>query len=463
MSASPSSISSSLAALTAPQNVTTGSSSFATDLQASISRALQIASLPMQLIEADQSTISGKTSELSTLSGLFNSLQTSLQNITSGTGTNALSATTSESSVATASVTGSALPGSYTVQVLTAGTYASAISNSATAVTDPTSQNISSSGSFTLTVGTSTYNISATNLNALATAINSSGAPVQAVVINVGSPSAPNYQLSLQSTNYGTVALQLNDGTNNLLTAQNPGADASYSIDGQPPSGIDTSVPTVTIAPGLNATLGAQGTTTITVASNVSSVSSAISSFVSAYNAAFAEVEKNFGQNGGALVGDGSVLEMQQALSQMITYSGGSGSIKSLAQLGVEFTQQGTLTFDSSVLTGLNQSQISDALNFLGDPNTSGYLQYANNVLSSIADPVNGAIATETQSLQSQNAQDQTRITNDQAQLTLLQTNLQNQMAQANALITTLQNQNTFLLGLFQADTSNNPNASTAG
>jgi hypothetical protein len=36
-------------------------------------------------------------------------------------------------------------------------------------------------------------------------------------------------------------------------------------------------------------------------------------------------------------------------------------------------------------------------------------------------------------------------------------------MAQANALIATLQNQTTFLQGLFQADTSNNPNAATAG
>jgi hypothetical protein len=129
----------------------------------------------------------------------------------------------------------------------------------------------------------------------------------------------------------------------------------------------------------------------------------------------------------------------------------------------VEFTQQGTLTFNSSALTGLSQSQISDALTFLGDPNSGGFLQYANNTLTSITDPISGAVATETQTLQNKNQQDQTEITNDQAQLTLMQTKLQAQMAQANALIATLQNQTTFLQGLFQADTSNNPNASTAG
>ena len=448
----------------APQSSTTGSSTFAADLQASVNRALEIAALPMQALQADQSTISGETSELSTLSGLFNTLQTSLSSI-GGTGTSTLQATSSDQSVANATVTGSALPGTYTVQVLTAGSSSSAISNSATPVTDPTSQDISSSTSFTLTVGTSTYNITADNLNDLASAINSSGAPVQAVVINLGSPESPNYQLSLQATGYGDVALQLNDGTNNLLTTLNTGSDATYTVDGQPapPSnGISTDSPTVTIAPGLNVALGAVGTSTVTVASSLSSVSSELSSFVSAYNAAFAEVEKNTGQNGGALVGDSSVLDMQQALTQMISYAGGSGSITSLAQLGVEFTQQGTLTFDPTVIAGLSQSQVTDALNFLGGTSTGGFLEYANNTLDSITDPSSGVIVTDTQALQTQNTQDQTEITNDQAQLTLLQTSLEAQMAQANALITKLQNQTTFLEGLFQADTSNNPNASNS-
>ncbi len=205
------------------------------------------------------------------------------------------------------------------------------------------------------------------------------------------------------------------------------------------------------------------GSTTVTVSSSLSSVSSELSSFVTAYNAAFAELEKNFGQNGGALVGDSSVLEMQDALQQMINYTGSGGSITSLAQLGVEFTQQGTLTFDSSAIAGLSQSQISDALTFLGGVNSGGFLQYANNTLNSITDPVSGAIATETQTLDNENSTDQTEITNDQAQITLMQTNLENQMAQANALIAALENQTTFLEGLFQADTSNNPNAAAAG
>src|ERR1700677_3174930 len=135
----------------APQSSTTGSSTFAADLQASVTRALEIAALPMQALQGDQSTISGETSELSTLGGLFNSLQTSLQAISSGTGSSALQATVGDQSVLSASVTGSALAGTYTIDVLDPGSPSSAMSDSATPVTDPTSQNISSATSFTLT------------------------------------------------------------------------------------------------------------------------------------------------------------------------------------------------------------------------------------------------------------------------------------------------------------------------
>jgi flagellar hook-associated protein 2 len=447
----------------APQTSTTDTSTFSTELQASVTRALEIASLPMQALQNDQSTISGESSELSTLGNLFGSLQTALQGISSGTGTGALQASVGDSSIVSATVTGSALPGTYAIDVLDPGSTSSAEST-ATGITDPTTQSLSSSSSFTLTVGTATYDITpaANNLNDLASAINSSGAPVQAVVINLGSPESPSYQLALQSTALGDVALQLNDGTN-LLTSLTTGTDGSYTVNGQPSGGITTDASTVTVAPGLNVTLEAAGSTTVTVSSSLGSVSSELSSFVTAYNAAFAEVEKNTGQNGGALTGDSTVLEMQEALTQMMSYAGSGGSITSLEQLGVQYTAQGTLTFDSSAISSLTQAQISDALTFLGGASSGGFLQYANNTLDSITDPSTGVVATETQTLGTENTNDQTQINNDQAQLATLSTNLQNQMAQANALIATLQDQNTFLQGLFQYDTSNNPNAASAG
>jgi len=459
-------------AIATPLTSTTGSSTFATDLQNSVNRALQIASLPMQTLQADQSTADSHISELSQLGGLFSSLQTSLQSLASGAGSNAMSASVADPSVLQANLSGSPLPGTYTVDVLNPGSESSAMSNpTSTPVTDPSSQNISPSTQFTLTVNGQTYNIQppapAQSLNSLATAINSSGAPVTAVVVNIGSPSSPDYRLVIQSTNLGNVPIQLNDGPNNtgtnLMSSLATGTDGSYTVNGQPPAGISTNTATVTVAPGLNVTIQNAGTTSITVSPSLGSVTSALSSFVNAFNAAVSEVQKNFGTNGGALVGDSAVLSMQQALNQLASYTAPSGSVTSLSQLGVEFTQQGALTFNQSAISNLSSSQINGALSFLGDPNSGGFLQFATTTLNSITDPSTGIVASETQTLQNQVQQDQQKITTDQQQLNQLQQNLQSQMAAANALIATLQQQSSFLQGMFQYATSNNPYAGTAG
>jgi flagellar hook-associated protein 2 len=448
-----------------PLTTLTGSSTFASDLQAAVNRALTIAALPQQLLQADQNRVNSQVSELSRLGSLFSNLQNSVQSLTSAASGGALATSVSDTSVLQASLTGEALPGTYTVQVLDAGSSASAVSIPlASPVTDPSGQSISQSDSFTLTVDGTTYTIQppAQSLNSLATAINASGAPVQAVVINLGSPSTPDYHLVIQSTTLGAVAIQLNDGSSDLLSTLSAGSNASYTVNGQPPGGISTNTPTVTIAPGLDVTLAKQGTASITVSTSLSSVSNALSSLVNTYNTAEAEIQQNRGQNAGALNGDSIVLSLQQALSQIFKYTGSSGSITNLTQLGITYNKDGTLSYDPTVVSGLSATQISDALSFLGNT-SSGFLQVATDTLNTFTDPNKGIIASETQALQAQNQRDQDQISAVQARLDRLQENLLAQMAKADALIATLQQQNTFLQGLFQYATSNNPNAGTTG
>jgi flagellar hook-associated protein 2 len=441
-----------------PASTFTGSSSFGPDLQAALTRAIGIASLPIQQLTAKQQQISAQSTELNTISGLFTTLQSTLQSFPTGSGSSGLAATASDQTVLQASITGSPLQGSYTIQVLDPGSSSTALSNAgSTPVTDPTKQNINSSTSFTLTVGSTNYTITpaSQNLNALASAINSSGAPVQATVINLGSPTAADYRLALRSTNLGNVALQLSAGSTNLLTSTSTGTNASYTVNGQPAGGISSNSDTVTIAPGLNVTLEKAGTSTVTVAANTTALSNALNSFVSDYNAAFAELQKQFGQNAGALAGDSTVLVAENSLRQLVNYSGGSGSINSLSQLGIQFTQQGTLSFDASALSGLSSQNITDAYSFLGDPNSSGYLQAAADTLKGLLDPTTGVISNETQSLQTQSQREAQAISAAQDRVTQLSNSLMSQLAAADALISQLQNQTQFIVGLFQIPTIN--------
>jgi len=449
-----------------PLTTLTGSSTFANDLQTALNRAVSIASLPMQLVQADETKLNDKTTELSQLSTVFGGVQNAIQALGNGTGTGALSVSQSDSSVLTAGLNGSALPGSYTINVLDPGAQASSISSAPQPpISDPSTQGLGQ-GPYTLTIGSQTFQVNpaAADLNSLANAINSSGAPAQAVIVNLGGPSAPDYRLVVQSTALDNIGIQLTDSQNTqLLAAFATGSNATYTVNGQPPGGISTNTSTVTIAPGLTVTLQKTGTSTVTVSSNLNSVSNALTSFVNTYNQAVAELGKNRGQNTGAFNGDSIVLSMQEALNQLTNYTGGSGSITSLIQLGVTFTDQGRLTFDPTALQNLTPNQVSDVFSFLGSPTTGGFLQFAANTLNTITDPTSGLINTESTALQNQLQRDQQKVNDEQDRVNRLQSDLQARMAQADALIATLQQQTTFLQGLFQFATSNNPNVGSAG
>ena len=280
-------VSSSLPSQTATFN---GTSQYAGDLQQAINQAVTIASIPMTQLQNNVSTLQGQVSEIGTLKSDFAAIQSAIQTLSTG-GASSLAATVADTSIASASVdtTAAVTAGTYTLNVISTGSPTTTLSNDGLpTVSDPSSSSISTSGSYTLTVGGSNYTItpSSNTLNALAQAINSSGAGVSATLVNIGSPSSPDYRLSLQSTTLGSTAIQLNDGTQNLLETLTTGSPAQYQVDGQPSTPISSNTDTVTLAPGVTANLLGTGQTTVTVAPNSSAAATALSSFVSAYNAA---------------------------------------------------------------------------------------------------------------------------------------------------------------------------------
>ena len=438
----------------------TGISQFAGDLQQALLRAISFASLPLQQLQTDQSTINSQISAAQSLQTQVTGLSTALQTLAAELG-NTLSASVSDTSVLLATATASALPGSYTVKVNNIGSYSTATSaNGLPAVTDPTTQSISTSSSFSLTVGTTTYNIqpASNNLNALATAINASGAGVQATIVNIGGPTTPDYRLALQATSLGGVSLQLSAGTTQLLSSPTLGTDATYTVNGQPSTGpgISTNSRTVTIAPGLTVTLQTAGTATVLVANNTTNLSSALSGFVAAYNSALAELGKSIGQNPGPLAGDSVVSSVSQSLQQIMQYSIGSGTVRSLSDLGIKFTQQGTLTFDPTALGNMSTTQVNDALNFLGTPTSGGFLESATNTMNGLLDPSSGIITTDISAMNQQSTADAQNIQAEQNRLNVLQSNLAQQMAAQDALIASLEQQQSYLSQLFTTTNANN-------
>jgi len=432
-----------------------GSSTYSSSFQTVLDNAVQRASLPMQLMQDEVTTLTGQQTALTTLEGDFVSLQGAIASINSavqGTPT----ATSSDTSVVTASASSNALAGTYSIQVDQAGSSSVALSDAgSTTVTDPGSQNISSSSSFTLTVNgiATTITPSGNTLDDLVTAINGAGAGVSAIIVNMGGSSGADYRLVLTSDELGPDTIQLNDGATDLMSPLSSGALAEYKVNGASTDVTSTSSQ-VTLSPGVTATIQPDATAgssaTVTVTTDYSGLSTALSSFVSAYNSAVTAVQAQTGQNAGALSGDSTVYQLENILDNIAEYTGsGSGSVNSLTDLGLDLDSTGQLSFDSSTFSSLNTTDIQS---FLGSASTGGFLQMATNAATSATDNSTGIIENNVSALQTQITNENSLISNQQDMITNMETNLETKLSAADAAIATLESEKTYFTDLFQAE-----------
>ena len=441
-----------------------GSSTFSSSFQQVLQRAVSIASLPMQQMQNAVNDFQSQQAALSSLQATFASLQNSIQDIASAA-TGNVSATSSNSSVAVATSTGATLPGVYSLEVDNIGSATTTISSAGTTpVTDPGSVNISSSSSYKLTVnGVETdFTLTSNSLQSLATAINDSSAGVQATIVNLGSNASPDYRLSVTSNNLGPDTIQLNDGANDLLTNLQSGSLAEYKVNGNTAT-LTSNSDQITLAPGLTATLvssAAGQTVNITVAASESALSTALSNFATAYNSAVDAMSQQRGQSGGALAGESVVYSLSEMLSQVSQFATGSGSVQSLTDLGVNLDSTGHLSFDSTKFDSQSASAIQQ---FLGSTTSGGFLQAANDALTSVADPTSGILAMQFTDIGNEITNENNQITDEQSRIDDLQANLQAQLSAADAAIAVLQQQKTYYADMFAAEYLTNSNGTSSG
>ena len=458
---STSSLASSAAALTAPATFS-GVSNYASSLQQVLTRAVGIASLPLQSDEVQLNSMQTTYSDLQGLDSAFSNLQQSISSLQTTLNSNLLTSSVSDSTVS-ATVGSGATAGTYTISVGSLGSYSTALSDAGTTpVADPTTQSLSASSTFSLTVGgtTTTITPASSNLQDLAAAINQqAGSQVQATLVNVGSTSSPDYRLSLQATNLGANSIDLTDSSgNDLISSSTAGSLASYNIDGIA-TPITSDSRTITLSPGLTVNLlatSAEGaSTTVTVSDNPSSLASAFSAFAGSYNAAVDILNQYHGSNAGALEGDSVVQTLTNVLNQLGTYSNGSPA-SALANFGVTLDQTGQMSVDEGAFTTAANANFSTLLSTLGDGTTSGFLQTATNLLNGVEDPTTGALKTEETSFANQVATQQTTVANEQATVNQLQTNLTQQISKADSTIAELESQVSYVTGLFAQYTGAN-------
>ncbi|HEX3745571.1 MAG TPA: flagellar filament capping protein FliD [Bryobacteraceae bacterium] len=208
-----------------------GVSTYSGQLQEVIGRAVAIASLPIELLTNQQTTLTGQATELNTLDGNFTTLQSSIQTISDAMGGSGMNSSVSNPSVASVTLGDGAAQGAYTINVSSIGAYA-------TSLTNATWNNIVQPGgqttTYNLVVGAHTYSFTPADNSAgtVASTINAQfGNLVQATAVNVGSASSPDYRISLQSSNLGPMDLDIQTKAGaNLQTSESAASGYASSM-----------------------------------------------------------------------------------------------------------------------------------------------------------------------------------------------------------------------------------------
>jgi len=426
---------------------------YATDFQAILNKAVQTAEVPLTQLQTQDTAVLAQKSALGSLQSSVAALTSSLTALGTDGANGALSATSSNSSAVTATDTGATAPAAYTINSVTS--VASAASE--TSLTDysstaPVTTGTDNPGQMELMVGTTphTFTLTSNNLSGLVNQINGLNAGVTASILTTSSGG----YLSLTATATGATTLQLNDlssgASTNMITATNQGANAIFQLNGINISQASNTVNSVISGLTFNIVGKSTSATTLTLASNPSQLSNDLQTFVTNYNSVVTAVQAQVGTSGGALVGDSTVIQLQQTMQHLISlFSSSTGSVQSLSDLGVTFAGiNGSLTYDPSVVAGMSSSQLTDALNYVGST-TTGLGGFSQN-FDQFSNSVTGLIQTEIGSDTTSDANLQTQIDTTTNQINAMQTNLAKQIEASDALESEYESQQTELSASLQ-------------
>ena len=449
---------------TSSSTIFNGNSRYSTDFQAIIDRSVSIASLPMGLMTNVKTDLTERSDALSSLESKFASLQLAIQSLSPALGSGSCQATASDSSILSTTVSEGIQEASYALEVTGIGSAANAMSKTPGAglasVLNPNNGGFEAGSTFKLYINTTdpaaaiTITPASGSLNDLVTAINSASSDVRAALVNVGGQSGPDYRLTIQSTHFAADTIQLKDASaNDMLDQFSAGSNVKYKINGG--AEITNNTRTLQLAPGLSVNLNRQSATGVATTINVSrgtdAMQSALSNFVLSYNNVMTELDLHRGQNSGALTGDSVINSVSNALRQLTSYSANSGTLSSLASLGLSFDREGKLSLDATTFRLNTSGRIHDLADFFGSTTGGGFLQVAADTMDSFEDPTRGILQTGKANLSLEITQQESRIATEQERVDQLKESLTARMAAADALIASMEQQVNYYTSMFES------------
>lgn len=392
------------------------------DVNGIVNQLMAVEQQPINKLNAQEASYQAKLSAYGTISGALSGFQGAITILNSAVKTQALTATSSDATILSATASSAAAAGVYGIDISALAQAHRLVAVGQASQTTAIGSGVSTTLTFdtgTISGGTFTPYNSATNtggtyasstftsngsgaktvtidstnntLQGIRDAINKANIGVTASIINDGS--ATPYRLVLSSGSTGkTSSMKISvagDATVSTLLAQDPAAvqnlsetvtaqNAAFKVNGV---GLSKASNTITDAiPGVTLSLSkiTTATTNLTIASDNSSVTNAVTGFVKAYNDLSKALKSVSSYNtatkqGAVLQGDATVRTIQSQIRSILssTVSGVSGTVTNLPQAGISFQKDGTLAFDSAKLNSALSGSFSNVASLFGAIGTS--------------------------------------------------------------------------------------------
>jgi flagellar hook-associated protein 2 len=407
------------------------------DINGIITKLMAVEQRPLTALDTKEAAFQAQLSAYGSLKGAVSSLESAAATLTSSSLFGSMVATSSDSTVLSASANSAAKSGTYAMEVVG---LAKADSLASQNFISHTASISTIDGQIKIELGTlagsvftadsatpaKTISITAANssLDSIRDAINSANAGVRANVVYVGSA---GYKLTVTSTDTGaskSIKLTTMDSSGNVIAnntdlaklsydpAKAAGAGNEYTVTSVAQDvhikvdGLDLYRASNTITDavtGLTIKATKIGAATLTVSQDSASITAALGKFVTNYNDLNKQLRSLTAydastKTASTLTGDSGARSLQTALRSMINYTfGTSTTLKNLSDVGVRIQKDGSLAFDSSKLTTALQNSPSEVASLLtATTGTKGIAVRIDATLTSLLDSTSGLLATKT-------------------------------------------------------------------
>ena len=452
------------------------------DVNSLVSQLMAVESQPVNALNTQVTNDQTLLSTFGNLKSLVSSFQTSLQTMSSASSFSAYKVLSSDLSV-TGTATGSAVPGSYSVnvtsianaqQLVTAGQASSTTAIGSGSSTTLTFNFGTING--TLNASTGAYNAGATftnngggaktvtidstnnTLSGIRDAINNANIGVTASIINDGSGTP--YRLALSSSsgvsNSMTVAVSGDSAISSLLSNDPTGtqnlsetvsaSNANLTVNGVAITSTSNAVTNAIQGVTLNLQAKTSAPVTVVVSQDATTMESTVNSFITAYNSLYGFLKTQTAYSStntsqASLMGDNDLLSMMDQMRQIVDTTVGTGTYNSLAMVGISTNpSDGTLSLNTTQFEAALSSNASDVTNLF-----SSSWGIGNQMSNWTMNAQNFTVMQRMSDLNSNISSLNTQISDWQNRLSLIQSGYMTQFTALNTLLSSFNTTQTYL------------------